>query len=740
MLPKPLRDFDRGPVTTAPLSRRRFIIGTTATAAGFVVGYRLVGGAARAETAAVAAKNPFAGYVEIGADNKITVLSAHMEMGQGCYNGIATLVAEELDADWSQMDVIGAAGNPELYGNVTWGGTAQGTGGSSAMASSFERYRKAGATARAMLVAAAAAEWGVPVGEIFVAKGTIAHGSGQYATFGDFAAKAAKMAVPADVALKDASRWTMIGNATLPRYDSKPKTNGQEQFTIDVRLPGMLTAVMIHPPLFGATVKSFDGSAAKAIPGVVDVVQTPRGIAVVGTNMWNALKGRDAVTVEWDEGKAEKRGSIEIMEEYRKLAGQPGVAIARSDGDLEPAMAGAAKTLEATFEFPFLAHAALEPLNAVARMNADGTLEVWGGHQIPDLYQFAASQIAEIAPDKVRLHVMKTGGGFGRRATPDSDVIIEAVAVAKAIGWKAPVKVQWTREDDMRGGRYRPMYVHALKAGLDAEGNLIAWRNHIVGQSILKGTIFEGGLVKNGIDLTSVEGAANIPYAIPNLRVELTTTDVAIPVLWWRAVGSTHTAYAVEAFLDEVAEAAGKDPVAFRLALLKDKPRHAGVLSLAAEKAGWPAKAPEGQFRGVALAESFFTYVAQIADVSVGDDGRVKVHRVVCAVDCGTPINPDQIRAQMEGGIGFGLGAILKSELTLTAGAVDQGNFDGYDVLRLEEMPAVEVYIVPSAESPTGVGEPGVPPIGPAVANAVYAATKKRIRALPFTRTDLKSA
>jgi isoquinoline 1-oxidoreductase beta subunit len=729
MLPKALHTFSAAP------SRRRFLIGAVATPTSFVVGYYLLGRPARAEGAADAV-NPFAGYIEIGADNRITVLSAHMDMGQGCYNGIATLVAEELEADWSQIDVAGAAGNPKLYGNMTWGGAIQGTGGSSAMTSSFERYRRAGATARAMLVAAAAEQWKVPAEEIYVAKGTMAHGSGQYATFGELAAKAATMPVPAEVPLKDPARWTLIGSDTLRRYDSLPKATGKQDYTIDVKLPGMLTAVMIHPPLFGATVTSFDASKAKTVKGVADVVETPRGLAVVADNMWAAIKGREQVTVEWDHGKAEKRSSDEILAHYKELAKQPAPATARNDGDAAEAFASAAKVIEASFEFPYLAHAALEPLNAVARKNGDGTLEVWGGHQMPDLYQAVAAEIAGVTPDKVMLHVMKTGGGFGRRATPDSDVIVEAVSIAKALNWRAPVKVQWTREDDMRGGRYRPMYVHTLKAGLDADGNLVAWHNHIIGQSILKGTPFEGGLVKNGVDLTSVEGSSNIPYAIPNMRVDLTTTDVGVPVLWWRSVGSTHTAYAVEAFLDEVAEAAGKDPVDFRLALLNDHPRHAGVLKLAAQKAGWGTPAAQGRFRGVAVAESFSTYVAQIAEVSVANGG-VKVERVVCAVDCGTAINPDQIRAQMEGGIGYGLGAILKSQLTLTKGAVDQGNFDSYEVLRIEEMPQVEVHIVPSQEPPTGVGEPGVPPIGPAVASAVYAATKKRIRMLPFSRNDL---
>ncbi len=720
-------------------SRRHFLIGAAATGAGLVVGYHLADAAGPAYVRGPRQPNPFAGYVQIGADNKVTVLSAHMDMGQGCYNGIATLVAEELDADWAQMDVVGGFGNPLLYGNLTSGGKFQSTGGSSAMASSFERYRRAGATARAMLVAAAAQDWKVPVGEIAVARGVLTHPSGKRATFGELAARAAAMPVPTYAVLKEPSQWTLIGNEALRRYDTLPKSTGKQDYTIDVKLPGMLTAAMIHPPLFGATVKSFDASKAKAVKGVVDVVETPRGLAVVADNMWAAIKGREQVTVQWDDSKAEKRGSAELVAQYNELAKKPGTATARNEGDIDQGFAAAAKVLEANFEFPYLAHAALEPLNAVARLNADGTLEVWGGHQIPDLYQAVAAQIAGITPDKVTLHVMKTGGGFGRRATPDSDVIIEAVAVAKALGGRGPVKVQWTREDDMKGGRYRPMYVHTLKAGLDAQGNLIAWRDHIVGQSILAGTPF-GAMVKNGIDFTSVEGAANIPYAIPNLRVELTTTDVGVPVLWWRAVGSTHTAYAVEAFIDEVAEAAGKDPVEFRLALLKDHPRHAGVLQLAAEKAGWGTPAPAGRFRGIAVAKAFHTYVAQVAEISVAEGGRIKVERVVCAVDCGIAINPDQIRAQMEGGIGFGLGAILKSQLTLTNGAIDQGNFDSYDVLRINEMPQVDVHIVPSQESPTGVGEPGVPPIGPALANAVYAATKKRIRVLPFARNNLTTA
>jgi isoquinoline 1-oxidoreductase beta subunit len=711
-----------------PATRRQFLIGTAATAAGLVVGYRLFEPLAAGAAANAAATSPFQSYVEITPDDRIVVESAQFDMGQGSYFGTATLVMEELDGDWSKLDVVGAFGNPALYGNLTWGGAVQGTGGSSSMASSWERYRKAGATARAMLVAAAAAKWGVPAGEISVSKGVVSHPSGGRATFGELAADAAKQPVPVDVPLKPRDAWEYIGSETLRRYDSRGKTNGTQTFTIDVKLDGMLTAVMIHPPKFGAKVKSFDASKATD----VEVVETPRGVAVVGKDMWTALKARDAVTVEWDESGAEQRGTAEIMAEYRSLADKPGAATARNDGDVATAFAGAGRVVEARYEFPFLAHASLEPLNAVARMNADGTLEVWGGHQMPDLYQAVAAQVAGITPDKVKLHVMKTGGGFGRRAVSDADVIVEAVAAAKAIGWKAPVKVQWTRENDMRAGRYRPAYVHAMKAALDGDGNLVALSDHIVGQSILKGTPFEPMLVKDGVDGTSVEGAANLPYAIPNLKVDLTTTDVRVPVLWWRSVGSTHTAYATECFLDEIAKAAGKDPVEFRLAMLDKHPRHAGVLKLAAEKAGWGTPLPAGRFRGVALHESFATFVAQVVEVSATDKSDFKVERVVCAVDCGTVVNPDQVRAQMEGGIGFGLGAILQEELTLTHGVVDQENYDTYQPLRIEKMPKVEVYIVPSDAPPTGVGEPGVPPIGPAVANALRAALGRDIRTLPI--------
>ncbi|HLP68933.1 MAG TPA: xanthine dehydrogenase family protein molybdopterin-binding subunit [Rhizobium sp.] len=736
MIPKLMQNLTL-PVAKMQASRRQFMLGALAAGGGLAVGYQLVAASSAIAGEAVADGGnaaAFTPYLTIDGDGKVVVLSSQFEMGQGSYNGLATLVAEELDADWWSIDVRGVAGNVKAYGNIAFGGAIQGTGGSTSMVTSWERYRKAGATARAMLTAAAASEWGVPPEEITVENGVLAHPSGKSAGFGAFAAKAAAMPVPTDVKLKQPGVWKLIGNAKLKRFDSARKANGTEQYTIDVKLPGMLTAVMIHPPMFGAKVKSFDATAARSVKGVVDVVETPRGVAVVGEHMWAAIKGREAVKVVWDDTTAEKRSSSEIMAMYRGLADKAPVAVARNDGDAEAGFAGAAKVIEATFEFPYLAHAAMEPLNAVARRAEDGTLEIWGGHQFPDVYQMLASQIVGTTPDKVKLHVMKSGGSFGRRAVFDGDVVVESVYVAKALGFRAPVKVQWTREDDMRAGRYRPAYVHKLKAGIDGDGKLVAWSDHVVGQSIMAKTAFEG-MVQNGVDPTSVEGASNLPYAIPSQTVGLTTTEVGVPVLWWRSVGSTHTAFAAEAFIDEVAEAAGRDPVEYRLSMLDPQSRHAVVLRLAAEKAEWSKPVAEGRFRGVAVAESFGSVVAQIAEVSTDGDGNIKVERVVAAVDCGLAVNPDQVRAQVEGGIGFGLGAILGEEITLTSGKVDQGNYDMYTPLRIDAMPVVEVHILASANPPSGIGEPGVPPIGPAVANAVYKALGKRIRLMPFAKT-----
>ncbi|UCC56510.1 MAG: xanthine dehydrogenase family protein molybdopterin-binding subunit, partial [Gammaproteobacteria bacterium] len=485
-----------------------------------------------------------------------------------------------------------------------------------------------------------------------------------------------------------------------------------------------------HPPRFGATVKSLDAGKAKSIAGVEAVVEIPNGVAVLGVDFWSAKKGRDALQIEWDESSAFKLGSAELLAQYKALAGKPGSA-ARSDGDVQSALQSASKTLQMTMEFPFLAHAALEPMNCVMQRHKDG-VEIWNGEQLQTVDQTAVAGVFGIEPEQVKINMLYAGGSFGRRANPHSDYLVETATIVKAIGGKAPVKLVWTREDDMQAGYYRPMYVHRLEAGLDADGMPVAWHQRVVGQSIMAGTAFEEGLVKDGIDVTSVEGASNLPYAIPNISVELHTTKLPVPVQWWRSVGSTHTAFAVETFIDQMAAAAHRDPVEYRRALLKGHPRHLGVLELAAEKAGWGQPVAKGCGRGIAVHESFNSYVAQVAEVSVNADNSFSVDRVVIAVDCGIAINPDIVVAQMEGGMGYGLSAALSSELTFDKGRVVQSNFHDYTVLRINQMPDVEVHIVKSAEPPTGVGEPGTPVIAPAIANALTAATGQRFDRLPL--------
>ena len=571
-----------------------------------------------------------------------------------------------------------------------------------------------------------------PAAEITVERGVLSHArTGRRATFGELAVKAATLPPPADVKLKDAKDFALIGRH-LPRLDSRSKTDGSAVFTMDVSLPDMLTAVIARPPRFGAKVRSFDASAALQVKGVTDAVQVPAGVAVLARGFWAARKGREALKIDWDESVAERRGSEELFAAYRVLARQPG-ARARWDGDPNAAIAGAAQVFEAVYEFPYLAHAPMEPLDCVVRLTPEGCV-VWAGSQLQTVDQAVVAAVVGLPPEKVQVHTLLAGGSFGRRATPNGDVAGEAASIAKAIGGRQPVKLVWTREDDITGGRYRPLYVHRLRAGLDPAGRIVGWEHRIVGQSILKGTAFEPMMVKDGIDGTSVEGASNLPYDIPSISVELHTTEVGVPVLWWRSVGSTHTAFSTETFLDELAQAAGRDPVDLRRTLLKNHPRHLGVLELAAQKAGWGRPLPPGRARGVAVHESFNTFVAQVAEVSVGPQGLPKVERVVCAVDCGIAINPDVIRAQMEGGIGYGLGGALWSEITLVQGRVQQANFDTYRPLRIEDMPEVEVHIVPSQAAPTGVGEPGVPPIAPAVANALFHLIGRRVRRLPFAR------
>ncbi len=721
------------------LSRRRFLAAGVAAGAGLTLGILPMARAAVGESGpgvagdapdGIAEFEPNA-FLHIGRDDTVTVISKHLEMGQGTYTGLATLVAEELDADWSRVRVEGAPADTSRYRNLFWG-QAQGTGGSTAIANSWEQMRKAGAVARQMLIGAAAERWRVDPQEIEVESGVVSHpASGRSARFGELAEAAAAQAVPEQVLLKDPDEFRLIGQR-LPRKDSPEKIDGSATFTMDVKLPGLLTAVVVHPPRFGARVRGFDAAAAQAVPGVKRVVQIPSGVAVVAGDFWSAKRGRDALLVDWDESDAFALSSAQILDQYRDLAAQPG-SVARSDGDANAAMAGAAKALEAEFSVPFLAHAAMEPMDCVARIDADGC-EIWNGEQMQTGDQHAVAAALGIEPEQVRIHMLYAGGSFGRRANPKADYVLEAVHIAKAMGPGVPVKLIWTREDDMRAGYYRPMYLHRVRAGLDAEGNPLAWEQRIVGQSIIAGTAFESALAKDGIDQTSVEGASNLPYAMKNIRVELHSPALPVPVLWWRSVGSTHTAFVVESFIDELASAAGKDPLEFRRALLAGHPRHLGVLNLAADKAGWGEPLGRGQGRGIAVHESFNSYVAQVAEVTVRR-GTIHVDRVVIAVDCGIAVNPDVIEAQMQGGMGFGLAAALASELTFKDGRVEQSNFHDYRVLRMDQMPEVEVHIVSSSEPPTGVGEPATPVIAPAVANAVYAATGQRLRRLPLRLT-----
>ncbi len=731
--------------TLVNTSRRDFLKAGTGLAVGVLAAPALAQqagpGRAGGEVVARAALEPNA-FVRIGADGGVTVVAKHLEMGQGVYTGLSTIVAEELDADWANVRVEGAPADAKRYNNLFWG-EAQGTGGSTAIANSWEQLRKAGAAARAMLVQAAAQRWNVPAGEITVAKGVVSHaGTNRRATFGELAGDAGKLAVPQEVKLKDPRDFVYIGRAKLPRVDVPAKTNGTAIFTQDIHLPGMLTALVEHPPRFGAKPKSFDATATRKVPGVVDVVQIPTGVAVLARDFWAAKTGREALKVEWDESNAFRKSSEEILADYRKLAETPGKS-ARKEGDAKAALAGATKVVSAVYEFPYLAHAAMEPMNCVMRLGPQGC-EVWNGEQFQTGDQFAIAGVLGLKPEQVKLNMLYAGGSFGRRANPYSDFPVETAQIVKAIGGKAPVKLVWTREDDMRAGMYRPLYVHALSGGIDANGNIVAWQHRLVGQSILTGTAFEPLLVKEGIDATSIEGASTLPYTIPNLAVELHSPRLPVTVQWWRSVGSTHTGHATEVFFDELAAAAGKDPVELRRALLAKHPRHRGVLDLAVEKAGWgrplaAGKPGERRGRGVAVHESFNSFVAQVAEVTVKPDGSFRVDRVVCAVDCGIAINPDIVVSQMEGGLGYGLAAAIHSKITLEGGVVEQSNFHDYAPLRISEMPKVEVSIVPSAAPPTGVGEPGTPVVAPAVANALFAATGRRLRALPFDAAQLKA-
>jgi isoquinoline 1-oxidoreductase beta subunit len=714
------------------LSRRSLLKG----AGALVIGLHLPL-AARAQSGAGAAFRPggnatFApnAFVRVAPDNTITVLIKHIEFGQGPFTGLATLIAEEMDADWGQMRAEHAPADVKLYANLAFG--AQGTGGSTAIANSWEQMRKAGATARAMLVQAAAEAWKVPAAEVKVEAGLISHASGKQGRFGEFAEAAAKLPVPENAPLKPASAYRLIGKeGAVKRLDSADKARGKTQFTIDIHAPDMLTVVVSRPPRFGGKVGSFDAADALKVKGVVDVKQIGSGVAVYATGMWPALKGREALKVTWDESEAEKRGSRELIAEYRVLARQKGM-VAGSHGDAEAVLAKADKVVEAEFVFPYLAHAPMEPLDGYLQWDGSEAFARFGSQFQTTEHQTIATVLG-LPPEKVRLETMLAGGSFGRRAQVSQHLAAELAMCAKAIGPNRPVKLVWTREDDLAGGYYRPLFLHRLR-GAVKDGKIVAWADNIVGQSFFLGTPFEAMTVKNGIDATSVEGANELFYEIADFHCEVSNPKVGVPTLWWRSVGHTHTAYAVECFVDELLQAAGQDPVAGRLAMMGDKhARAVGVLKAVAEMAKWNGPGPvDGRARGVAVVESFSSFVAQIAEVSLGGDGEPRVRKVWCAVDCGVAVNPDIIRAQMEGGIGFGLGHALYGEITLDQGRPVQANFDTYRSLRIHEMPEVEVRIIASTEKPTGVGEPGVPPIGPAVANALAALGQPRPRQLPM--------
>ena len=717
---------------TNNLSRRKFIQTGAAVGGGLLLSFYLPALGKGIKNAGIPAPADFIpnAFIRIGTDDIITVIVNHSEMGQGAYTALPMLVADELDADWSKVRFESAPVDP-AYNHVFFG--MQATGGSSSTNSEWERFRKAGATGRYMLIAAAAQTWNVDPSTCSAKNGYVIHSaSGQKLSFGQLVEKATTITPPQDVKLKDPKDFTFIGKP-VKRLDTPQKTDGTGVFGLDVKLPGLLTAVIARPPVFGGKVRSFNADKTKAIPGVKHVIQMDRGIAVIADGFWPAKLGRDALEIIWDEGELANLDSKTQTQQYAELARQPG-AIANKQGDITSVKEKAARKLDVVYDMPYLAHAPMEPLNCVADVKAD-SCEIWVGTQFQTADLMAASRITGLKPGSIKLHTTLLGGGFGRRAVLDSHFVMEAVQVSKAI--MTPVKVVWTREDDIRGGYYRPRAYHKISAGLDASGKPLFWQHNIVCQSFIIGTPMEGMMVQNGVDGLAVEGAANHPYEVPNRQVAWNMAPNGVPTLWWRSVGSSHTAFAVEGFIDELAKAAGKDPYQYRRMLLEKQPRFLRVLDTVAEKAGWKNPVAPGRGRGIAIHESFGSVVAQVAEVSITKSKTLKVHKVFCAIDCGQIVNPDIIKAQMEGCVVFGLTAALYGEITFEKGRVMQGNFNNYKMVRMNEMPVVEVHIVESTEKMGGVGEPGVPPVAPAVMNALFTLTGKRVRNLPLRPEDL---
>jgi len=714
------------------LSRRAFLRATGMAGSGLMLAIGLPG--ARAQSGGERFVYPPAAFIRIAPDNSVTVLINKLEFGQGVFTSMAMLIAEELECDWARVRAEHAPA-AQIYAHPRFG--IQMTGGSDSIASSYTQFRVIGASARQMLVQAAAAQWRAPLDRLDTKDGVVIEIGGQKrrATYGALAEAAMKLPVPARAGIKaDAADFKLLGKPTR-RIDSREKVDGSAKFGIDQMPAGCRVALVARAPVFGGRVESFDPARALAVRGVQAVLPIAAdgggsAVAVVANGFWPARTGREQLDLKWSLPAG--ADSEALRARYRQLAAQPG-AVARA-GDSGETTAAAANTIDAEFEFPYLAHAAMEPLNATVELKAD-TMTIWCGSQFQTVDQLRAAQAAELKPEQVNLITTLTGGGFGRRANPVSDYVVEAVRVARAMraaGIDAPVKVVWTREDDMRGGYYRPAHLHRVRVGTDARGMPVAWQHTIVGQSIVRGTAFERILMKDGVDATSTEGVVDTAYTLPNLHVSVHHPQVEVPVLWWRAVGHTHTAFVMETLIDELAAAARQDAIAYRLALLDARhARHRAALTLARERSGWGKAPPPGRARGVAVHESFGSVCAQVAEVSVAAD-RIRVHRVTAVIDCGTTVNPLTIEAQVQGAIAFGLSAALHQRITLIDGRIEQSNFTDFPLLRIDEMPEVAVHIVPSRAHPSGVGEPATPPIAPAVANAVAALTGKRLRRLPF--------
>ena len=714
------------------LTRRDFLKISAAVGGGLVIGFSLDGcnndsqtskqapvmGNTTPSEAPVAEFTPNA-WLTIGSDDSVLIRVGSSEMGQGTLTGIAMLIADELDADWSHVHAEHAPADP-AFTNPILG--RQHTGGSTAIRGFYNIVRKAGATGRELLLQAAAKQWGVDANTCLARNGTVTHeASGRSLRYGQLAETAATLPVPDSVLLKEPDEFVLIGKP-IPRLDTPDKVIGKTVYGIDVQLPGMLTATVARCPVLEGTLKHFDAGKALAIPGVKQVVAISTGVAVIADHFWAAKKGRDALVIAWDTHVNENLDSKSIEAQF-KSAVDKGL-IERNDGNLDKALAEASKTIEAIYTVPYQAHVCMEPMNATADVRTDGC-DVYAPTQGQTVTQDTAMRITGLPREKVKVHTTFLGGGFGRRS--EQDFITDAVECSKIIG--QPVKVIWTREDDVMHDQYRPSTYNVLRGGVDAQHRITAWEHRIAGPSIL--ARMAPSRVKEGRDGTSTEGAKNIPYEIANQRISYAMSNTPVEVGFWRSVGSSQNAYITECFFDELAKLAGRDPVEARLELMTGHPRHAGVVKLAAEKAGWGTSLPAGQARGIAVAEAFTSYVAQVAEVSL-DKGMVRVHRIVCAVDCGTVVNPDSVRAQMEGAIVYGLTATLKGAITIAGGQTVQRNFDDYPLLRLNECPAIEVYIVNSQEAPGAVGEPGVPPTAPAVANAVFALTGRPVRSLPI--------